>query len=195
MSIYIVFAFPGHILDLLFYFTYMAAACTFFPLPTPQVVIDYAQRYGSMQYGLVLIALLGGIAFCISALIDYSMVTLALRNGKIGKIKETRTYRYVERFFHKCPFVILMVAAFTPIPLEPVKLIACASRYRRAKFLLACFVGRTSRYYLLGKFVGNIPREYLYGSIVVLVMIEVIRRLVKRLWQWRATGITSREAF
>ena len=34
-SVYIVIVCPDHTLDLLFYFTYMAVACTFLPLPTP----------------------------------------------------------------------------------------------------------------------------------------------------------------
>ena len=74
-----------------------------------------------------------------------------------------------------------MLAAFTPIPLEPVKLIACASRYNRVKYVIACFIGRTSRYYLLGVLQRDflhIKSEYLYGSIIVLVAIEVIRRLI-----------------
>lgn len=178
MSICIVIAFQDHLLDLLFYFTYMAVACTFFPLPTPQMVMVYAERYDPVS-----IALLGGIAFCISALIDYSLVTFAFRYDKITRVKSDETYRWIERLFNKCPSVCLAIAAFTPIPLEPVKLIACASRYNRAKFLLACFVGRTPRYYLLGwlqRDVLHIPSVYLYGSIIVLVAIEVIRRLVKR---------------
>ena len=178
MCICIVIAFQGHFLDLLFYFTYMAVACTFFPLPTPQMVMVYAERYDDP----ISIALLGGIAFCISALIDYSLVTFAFRYDKIARVKNDQTYRWIERLFSKCPSVSLVIAAFTPIPLEPVKLIACATRYNRAKFLLACFVGRTPRYYLLGKLqrdVLHIPSVYLYGSIVVLVVIEVIRRLVK----------------
>ena len=183
MSICIVFRIPEHALDLMFYITYMTVACTFFPLPTPQIVLDYATRYGP-----VLLALLGGIAFCISALIDYSLVTVALRNDKISRVKETRTYRYVERIFHKCPSVILMIAAFTPLPLEPVKLIACASRYNRAKFLLACFIGRTSRYYVLGRYGKDlIPRGWLYGSILILVAIEMIWKLMKRLRRGEGT--------
>jgi membrane protein YqaA with SNARE-associated domain len=177
MTLFIVIAFSGHILDLMFYFTYMTVACTFFPLPTPPIVMEYAQRYDPIS-----MALLGGIAFCISALIDYSMVTFAFRYEKIAKVRNSETYRWAERFFSKCPFVGLVIAAFTPIPFDPVKLIACVSRYNRAKFLLACFVGRTPRYYLLGRLqrdLLHIPSMYLYGSIVVLVAIEVIRRLIK----------------
>jgi membrane protein YqaA with SNARE-associated domain len=178
MSVCIVILRQDHTLYLLLYFTYMAVACTFFPLPTLQMVMIYAERYDPIS-----MALLGGIAFCISALIDYSLVTFAFRYDKIARVKNDETYRWIERLFSKCPPVSLAIAAFTPIPLEPVKLIACANRYNRAKFLLACFVGRTPRYYLLGKLqtdVLHIPGVYLYGSIIVLVAIEVIRRLMKR---------------
>jgi len=178
MFMYIAVAFSDHLLDLWFYITSMTVACTFFPLPTPPIVLDYGARYDAS-----LIALLGGVAFCVSALIDYSLVTAAFRSDKIAKLKTTLTYSYVERIFHKCPFVILTTAAFTPIPLEPVKLIACASRYNRAKFFLACFIGRTPRYYLLAwlqKEFLHIPSIYLYGSIAVLVAVEMIRWLLKR---------------
>jgi membrane protein YqaA with SNARE-associated domain len=177
MSVYIVIVYPDHTIDLLFYFTYMAVACTFLPLPTPPMVMAYGQKFDP-----VLIAFLGGIAFCISALIDYSLVTLVFRYEKIARIKKTKLYCKVERLFNKYAFVSLVVAAFTPIPLEPVKVVACASRYNKVRFILACFVGRTPRYYLLAKSqsILPIPRIYLYISIIVLMAIEAIRRLVKK---------------
>lgn len=176
-SVCIVIVYPDHTIDLLFYFTYMAVACTFLPLPTPPLVMAYGQKFDP-----ALIALLGGIAFCISALIDYSLVTLVFRYEKIARVKETRLYCKVERLFNKYAFVSLVVAAFTPIPLEPVKVVACASRYNKVKFVLACFIGRTPRYYLLAESqsILPIPRIYLYISIIVLVAIEAIRRMIKR---------------
>ncbi|MFC1716166.1 VTT domain-containing protein [Candidatus Poribacteria bacterium] len=178
MLIYIIFVRSEYAPNLLFYFTYMAVACSFFPLPTPQIVMGYAQRYDPAS-----IAILGGIAFCISALIDYSLVTVAFRYERVGRIKATRKYGCMERLFNKCPFISLMIAAFIPIPLEPIKLTACANRYNRATFLLACLIGRTPRYYLLARLqrdLLHIPGMYLYGSILTLAAIEVIRRLVKR---------------
>jgi len=178
VSVFIVIAFPDHVLDLLFYFSYMTIACTFLPLPTPEIAMDYGQMFDP-----ILTAILGAIGFCISALIDYSLVAFVFRYEKISRIKTTRTYRYIERFFNKYAFVTLVIAAFTPIPVDPVKLVACASRYNRIKYVLACFAGRAPRYYLLGKLQRDllkIPRIYLYGSIVVIVMEEVIRRLLKR---------------
>ena len=178
VSLWIIIAFPDRALDLWFYFAYMTAACTFFPLPTPQVAMDYGQRFNPF-----LTAILGGIGSCISGLIDYILVTTIFRYEKIARIKTTRTYRYIERLFKKASFVILVIAAFTPIPFEPVKLLACATRYNRIRFVLAIFVGRAPRYFLLERLQRwlLIPRTYLYGSILVLVMIEIIRRLLKRL--------------
>jgi membrane protein YqaA with SNARE-associated domain len=181
VSLWIRIAFPGRALELWFYFAYMTVACTFVPLPTPQAAMDYGQRFSPM-----LAAIVGGIGSCISGLIDYTLVTAVFRYEKIARIKRTRTYISVERLFKRAPFVVLVIAAFTPIPFEPVKLLACATRYNRIKFVLAIFVGRAPRYYFLAKLQKDllrIPGPYLWGSIVALVVIEAIRRLVKRLRQ------------
>ena len=177
MSMWITITFPDHTLELLSFFAYITISCTFIPLPTPQVIMDFGQRFGPAS-----IAMIGGIAFCISALIDYSLVTFVFRYERVNRIKATRTYSYVSRFFDKSPFAILVVAAFTPIPVDPVKLVACAARYNRFKYILACFVGRAPRYYLLGvlQTKAMIPRKYLYGSILVLVATGIIRELIKR---------------
>ena len=172
----ITIAFQDFALDLLIYLTYVAAACSCLPLPTTPMVMEYASRYDPM-----LVAILGGFAYCIATLIDYSLVTLALRSEKISKITTTRTYCFLERIFQKYSFISLTMDTFSVVPFEPVKLIACASRYNRVKYVIACFIGRTSRYYLLGVLQRDflhIKSEYLYGSIIVLVAIEVIRRLI-----------------
>lgn len=178
VSLWIRITFPGRALDLWLYFAYMTVACTFFPLPTPQVAMDYGQRFNP-----ILAAIVGGIGSCISVLVDYILVTVMFRYEKIARVKKTQTYINVEQLFKRAPFVVLVITAFTPIPLEPVKLLACATRYNRIKFVLAIFVGRTPRYFLLGilqrEFL-SIPRIYLYSSIIIVVMIEVIRRLLKR---------------
>ena len=175
--LWIALAFPGRVLDLWFYFGYMTTACTFIPLPTPQLAMDYGQTFNP-----VLTAVLGGIGSCISGLIDYALVAVIFRYDKIARIKTTRTYRYVEQLFRKAPFTTLVIAAFTPIPFEPVKLLACATQYNRMRFVLAIFIGRSPRYLLLGLLQRQllIPREYLYGSILLLVALAVARKLLSR---------------
>ncbi|MFC1713961.1 YqaA family protein [Candidatus Poribacteria bacterium] len=176
VSLWIVIAFPGRASDLWFYFTYMTVACTFLPLPTPQIVMDYGGRFGPL-----LAAIVGGIGSDISVTIDYALVAVIFRYEKVARIKTTRTYLYVERIFNKAAFVSLIIGSLTPIPFEPIKLLACVTRYNRLKYLLAVFIGRTSRYYLLGVLQKEllIPRKYLYGSVLAIVIIEVVRRLLK----------------
>ncbi len=179
VSFWIIIAFPGRALDLWFYFAYMTVACTFIPLQTPPLAMDYGQRFSPS-----LAAVLGGIGSCISGLIDYVVVTLVFRHERIARIKTTRTYRYVERIFGKYPFIVLVVAAFTPIPFEPVRILACATEYNKAKYVLAIFVGRAPRYFLLGllqKELLSIPSIYLYGSIPALMIIWLAWGLLKRL--------------
>jgi membrane protein YqaA with SNARE-associated domain len=156
----------------------MTFACTFFPLPTPQVAMDYGQRYNPYM-----IAVLGGIGSCIAALIDYTLVNFVFRYEKISRVKDTKTYLYIERIFKKAAFISLLVAAFTPIPFEPVKLLACATQYNIAKFLLAVFIGRTPRYFLLGLLQRgiDIPRLYLYGSIIILIIIAILKSFLNKL--------------
>ena len=211
VSLWIIIAFPGRALDLWFYSAYMTIACTFFPLPTPQMAMIYGRRFSPAS-----IAILGGIGSCISGLIDYALVTIILRFGEIARTETTRTYRYIarikmtqvyryierntkrayrqieqkttlmyryiDRLFKMAPFIILVIAAFTPIPFEPVKLLACATRYNRVKFVAAIFVGRTPRYLLLGLLQRKleVPAVFLWGSIFILLMIDVVRRFLKK---------------
>ena len=168
---------PKHTFDLTFFSTYVALACGCIPLPTTQIIMDYAFRYDPLS-----IAILGGIAYCISALIDYSLVTLAFRSKKVNRIKTTKIYCWFERIYTKWPFGTLALDSFSVIPFEPIKLMACAKQYNRVKYLLACFTGRTVRYYFIGRLQVwiELPQWLLYGSIVVMLAIELVRRLVKR---------------
>jgi len=172
----IVIVIPEHSLELSFFSTYVALACGCIPLPTTQMVMIYAR-----QYDPALIAILGGIAYCISALIDYSLVTFAFRHKRAGRIKTTRIYCWLERIFIKWPFGTLALDSFSVIPFEPIKLMACAKQYDRRKYLLACFIGRTVRYYLIGVSTTILPiaNKYLYASIIVMLAMELVRRLVK----------------
>ncbi|MBD3184916.1 hypothetical protein GF312_21720 [Candidatus Poribacteria bacterium] len=177
MTFFIFAFFRQRFLDLWFYFVYMTIACTILPLPTPQIVMDYGQRFGPITG-----AMIAGIGSCISVTIDYMLVILAFRYDRIAKVKTTKIYRYLENLFRKSAFITLFIGSFTPIPFEPIKLMACAIGYNITKYLLSIFLGRTTRYYLLGLLQKQllIPRLYLYSSIIVIVLIEVLRRLVTK---------------
>ena len=177
VSVWITIAYPGRVLDLLSYFTYMTLACTVLPLPTHGVVIDYAQRFNDPY----LIAVLGGIGTSLSALIDYVLLVFISRYANMEKIKATLTYCRVERLFRKAGFATLLVISLLPFPLELAKVLGCVTRYNMIKFLVAIFLGRGIRYFLLAVGIPvTIPGWVLYGSTFVLLAIEVGRRLLKK---------------
>jgi len=159
-------------LELIFLLTYMTFACTFFPLPTPQIIMDYGGRFDP-----VLIAIIGAIGTCMAGLIDYTVITYIFKHEKVAKLKQTKIYGYCSWLYNKIAFISLVIAGFTPIPFEPFRFLAGTTRYNRGKYVLAIFVGRMPRYYLLAKLQGylHIPRTILIGSILLISIIVMIR--------------------
>ncbi|HIE26096.1 TPA: hypothetical protein EYP66_02290 [Candidatus Poribacteria bacterium] len=164
-------------LEMLFLLVYMTFACTFFPLPTPQIIMDFGGRFDPL-----LVAIIGAIGTCIAGLIDYTAMDYILKYEKIAKLKQTKIYKYCTWLYNKVAFISLVIAGFTPIPFEPFRFLAAATKYNRGKYALAIFIGRAPRYYILGKFqrMLHIPRSILIGSILLLLIVGLIRMLWKR---------------
>jgi len=164
--------------DLLRFFVYMTAGTTFIPLPTPTWVMLYGGRFEP-----VLIALVGSIGTAMACLPDYPLISYALKFKRIAKLKRTKIYQVSVRLFNKAPFISLVIAAFTPIPWEPLRFLASAVRYNRFKYILSVFLGRAPRYFLLAKLQRdflNIPERWLWGSILLLLLIALTRKLLRR---------------
>jgi len=159
-------------LELIFLLTYMTFACTFFALPTPQIIMYYGGRFNP-----ILVAVISAIGTCMAGLIDYTVMTYVLEFKKIAKLKETNTYKYCAWLYNKIAFISLVISGFIPIPFEPFRCLAGATRYSRGKYVLALFIGRVPRYYLLAKLQGylHIPRSILIGSILLISIIILIR--------------------
>ena len=167
-------------LELLFLLVYMTFACTFFPLPTPPIIMDYGGRFNP-----ILVAIVGAIGTCMAGLIDYTVITYVLKYEKIAKLKQTKTYKYCAWLYNKIAFISLVIAGFTPIPFEPFRFLAGATKYNRGKYVLALFIGRAPRYYLLAKLqrMFHIPRSILIGSILFILVIGLIRAFWNKIIQ------------
>lgn len=165
--------------ELLGFFAYITAGTTFIPLPTPQWVMVYGERFNP-----VVITFVGGIGTSIACLTDYPLTAYMLRFKKIAGVKKTKAYQRSVRLFNKAPFISLLIAAFTPIPWEPFRILAAATRYNRLKYALSAFLGRTPRYFLLAKLQRDylkIPTKFLLGSILLLLLILLVKRCLRKL--------------
>ncbi len=129
---------------LLDYFLYMSAATTFTPLPTPPVIIHAATKAP-----VALVAVVGALGTVVAYLIEYAVLGRVLAIDRLRGIRENRMYLRLASLFDRLPFISLTIAAFLPLPVDGVRLIAIARRYDRFRYALAAFIGRVPRYALI----------------------------------------------
>jgi membrane protein YqaA with SNARE-associated domain len=74
------------------------------------------------------------------------------------------------------PFVSLIIAAISPVPFYPFRVIAPASEYSLTKYLLALIVGRTPRFYILAYFGYSIPlpNEIIIVFFILLLAVSML---------------------
>jgi len=161
--------------ELLFYFGYMAAACTFFPLPVPPMVMDFGGRFDPL-----LVSLIGAVGTCLAAMIDYALMGLITRYRFFSGITRSRTYTFCVRCFNRAAFVSLVISSFLVIPLEPVRFLAATTGYNRGKYVLAVFLGRLPLYLLFAKLqrILLIPRGVLIAVIVAILALSIGKMLI-----------------
>jgi len=128
--------------DTVFYFIYMAVSSTLIPLPTPPAVLA-----AGILIGPLLAALVGGVANCIGATIDY-WVGAKIPHSE----KHSERFNKIEPLLHKFKdnaFLALVIAGFTPFIFDPLRLAAGYIGYDLKKYWIAVFIGRTPRFFLV----------------------------------------------
>jgi uncharacterized membrane protein YdjX (TVP38/TMEM64 family) len=76
-------------------------------------------------------------------------VTFLYRFRPVRRIRMTRLYGRLARWFARAPFATLAAASFLPVPVDFVRLLAISEGYSRWRFALGSVVGRWPRYLLL----------------------------------------------
>jgi membrane protein YqaA with SNARE-associated domain len=134
-----------HSISILYdYFLYMSVACQFFPIPTLPPIAFTAKAFHP-----VLVAFVGGIGTVIAYVIDYAILGWLFRHHRVKKVRDIHLYRKLLKFFDKYAFLTVTAAAFLPIPVDVVRLMAISRAYNYWKYLIAAFIGRFPRYLIL----------------------------------------------
>jgi membrane protein YqaA with SNARE-associated domain len=132
------------------YAFYLSLCNTFFPAPTTWIVMLVASNelalIGPPVLRIVVVSLLGAVATAMANLNEYHVFTFLLRYGRIGRVRETRLYRWAADWFATSPFTIIMLFSFIPVPVDVVRWLAIAYRYARSRFFVAYVIGRSLRY-------------------------------------------------
>ncbi len=154
------------------FFLYMCVACQFFPIPTLPPI-----AFVSKVFHPVLVAFVGALGTCIANFNDYAILGWLFRHHRVKKIRDIRAYQRLIHFFDKYAFLTLSAAAFLPIPVDVVRLMAISRAYTYWKYVVAAFTGRFPRYLLIA-YVG---KELPFKWIIIIFLISIIPAAIKLL--------------
>jgi membrane protein YqaA with SNARE-associated domain len=152
------------------YFVYMCLACQFFPIPTLPPIAFAAKIFHPM-----LIAAVGAMGTCIANLNDYVILGWLFRHKRVRKIRDIHSYKRLLTFFDRFAFLTLSVAAFLPIPLDVIRLLAISRAYSFPKYVAATFVGRFPRYLIIAYLGKELPAKY----ILILFLVTLLPAIGK----------------
>ena len=135
-------------------FFYIIPSNSFIPFPHEPAIIYYGKIFGPLATTIT-----AAIPTVIACIIDYQVLTPIFNRTRARKIRETRVYERTVHYYNKAPFFTNLVAALSPVPFYPVRILSVASGYPMWKYTTAVLVGRLPRYYLLALFgaVLNVP--------------------------------------
>jgi ribonucleoside-triphosphate reductase len=144
--------------------------------PHEPIVILYGK-----DFNLLLIAFISTLSTVTAAYIDHTVFTPLLNYPKFSGYKDSKIYQRAIYYFGKFPFCTIVVAALTPIPFWPVKMLAFSKKYPMILYLAAVMAGRFPRYYLLAKFgeITMIP-DWVIWSVFAVIFVSAGIKLAKK---------------
>jgi membrane protein YqaA with SNARE-associated domain len=132
---------------------YVSLCNTLLPLPTSWIFLllasDEVVLFDSALPRIATVAVVGATATMMANLNEYHVLGYFFRARLGERIRRTRAYRWVVRWFNVSPFQTLTLIAFVPIPIDFVRWLAILRRYPRWRFGAAYWLGRLPRYALL----------------------------------------------
>jgi membrane protein YqaA with SNARE-associated domain len=152
---------------------YCIPANSVLPLPHEPGLLYAAQFHEPLAVAIAATA--GSTVACIA---DYALVDAAMRHPRIGPVRDTAVFRWTVRWFRTCPFVIVVLFAFGPLPISPIRIIAPAAGYPIGRYCLAQGIGRFPRFAAfayLGQF-HPVAGWALAASFIVLPLAVLLHR-------------------
>ncbi len=166
-----------HYFGLVLLFFYIVPSNSFIPFPHEPAIIYYGKIFGPLATTIT--ATIPTIVACV---LDYQVLTPVFNRTRASKIKDTGIYQKTVRYYEKAPFLTNFVAALSPVPFYPIRILSVASGYPMWKYTSAVLAGRIPRYYLLALFGAllNIPNWIIGLFFLSLISTTVYQQISKR---------------
>jgi membrane protein YqaA with SNARE-associated domain len=147
--------------------------------------------YAAKIYPAVLVALVGTLATIVAIVLDYWLIGWLVNHHLVKPVvEESRWFQFAQRWFRKAPLVLIAGSALAPVPFYPVKILAIASDYSLARFIIALVIGRLPRFYALAKVGGEVEAR---TSTLGWITLALAAFGAWRIWRSRAQRIAARD--
>ncbi len=158
------YVFPQY-LGLVALFFYIIPSNSFIPFPHEPAILYYGKIYGPF-----LTTLVATVPTIIACYLDYAALTPLFDRTRLGNIRNTRLYQRTLHYYNKAPFLTNALAALSPVPFYPVRILSISSGYSAWKYTTAVVLGRIPRYFFLAA-MGNILQipNWIIGLFFVLI--------------------------
>jgi len=129
-------------LYLAFYSIPSNAAISVFP---HEPVLLYFGKFANVWIGAV--AATAGTV--VAGLMDHTVFVPLLQLRSVQGYRDVRIYRKAIELYRKWPFLMLVVAGFSPLPFFPFKFLSFSDAYPMGRYLAAVAISRFPRYLVL----------------------------------------------
>jgi len=146
------------------YIYYLVISTSFIAIPHEPMLFYYGKLYG--PYLATFFAIIPTVTGCY---IDYLILSSILNHKRLDSIKDNIIYKKALKYFNKFPFITILVAAFSPVPFYPIRLLSISSKYSANRYASAVLIGRIPRYLILalGGKILKIEDEYIILIFVI----------------------------
>ncbi|MFC2075470.1 VTT domain-containing protein [candidate division KSB1 bacterium] len=146
-------------------------------IPHEPIILYYSKFATPL---MVTLAALAGTLWMES--LNYRLVQMFFHIPKLEQLKKSKGFQKTIKYFLKAPFLSTVVAAVTPVPFYPFRVVASAAGFPLKKYLGAIALGRSPRFYLLAYFGHAVP---LPNKLIVFIFLALFLVLLVLWWRRR----------
>ncbi|MEN8145707.1 MAG: hypothetical protein ABFS14_12250 [Gemmatimonadota bacterium] len=168
----------------------------FYAIPANSAVSVFPHEPVVIFFGkngdLLLTAVSASVGTLIAGFLDHSVFVPVMNLKALSGYKEKAWYQRAARLFLKYPFMVIVVAGFTPIPFFPFKFLSFSLNYPLWRYLGALLTGRFPRYFLLA-WLGqmlDVPNWAIVLFFLLIINIYLIKVVPK---VWRSVRLNLRQ--
>ncbi len=168
--------FPRY-MGLVWLFFYIIPSNSFIPFPHEPAILYYGKIYGAL-----LTTIVATVPTIIACYLDYAVLTPLFDRTRLGNIRHSTIYQRTLYYYQKAPFFTNMLAAISPVPFYPVRILSISSGYSAWKYTTAVVMGRVPRYFFLAMMgdIFQIPNWFIALFFVILVVSFLHQRQAMR---------------